>query len=117
MFHYLLSRDINGNRFVQYSGVCVYVALASITLTLAPGRAGAINVEGAAVPAICTIPIGLGTWVGQRQRLCGGRDHAVATAARRVTRRAGISVTARHQVAVAPPFRTAIPCDGRPREL
>ncbi len=66
VFLYLLSRGVSGGRFVQYSSM--YVALASVALTLALGRAGAIGLEGAAVSAICTIPILLGMWVGQRVR-------------------------------------------------
>jgi len=66
VFLYLLSRGLNGSRFVQYSSL--YVALASVALTLALGRAGAIGWEDAAFSAMCTIPILLGMWVGQRAR-------------------------------------------------
>ncbi len=66
VFLYLLSCGVSGGRFVQYSSM--YVALASVALTLAMGRAGAIGLEGAAFSAICTIPILFGMWVGQRVR-------------------------------------------------
>src|SRR3954454_15284595 len=66
VFLYLLSRDINGSRFVQYSSL--YIALTSVALTLALGGAGAIGFDSAAVSAVCTIPILLGMWVGQRVR-------------------------------------------------
>jgi len=66
VFLYLLSCGVSGGRFVQYSSI--YVALASVALTLAMGRAGAIGLEGAAFSAICTIPILFGMWVGQRVR-------------------------------------------------
>jgi uncharacterized membrane protein YfcA len=66
VFLYLLSRGINGNRFVQYSSM--YIALASVALTLALSRVGAIGVDGATVSAVCTIPILLGMRVGQRAR-------------------------------------------------
>jgi uncharacterized protein len=66
VFLYLLSRGINGNRFVQYSSM--YIVLASIALTLALGRAGAIGVDSAIVSAVCTIPILLGMWAGRRVR-------------------------------------------------
>jgi uncharacterized membrane protein YfcA len=64
VFLYLLSRDINGSRFVQYSSS--YIALTSIALAL--GGAGAIGFDSAAVSAACTIPILLGMCIGQRVR-------------------------------------------------
>jgi uncharacterized protein len=66
VFLYLLSRGINGNRFVQYSSM--YVALTSVALTLALTGVGAVGVDGASVSVICTMPILLGMWVGQRVR-------------------------------------------------
>jgi uncharacterized membrane protein YfcA len=66
VFLYLLSRGINGSRFVQCSSM--YVALASTALTLALGGAVAIGFDGVTVSAVCTIPILLGMWVGQRVR-------------------------------------------------
>jgi uncharacterized protein len=66
VFLYLLSRGISGNRFVQYSSM--YIALTSVALTLALSRVGAIGVDGATVSVICTMPILLGMWIGQRVR-------------------------------------------------
>jgi uncharacterized membrane protein YfcA len=63
---YLLSRGITGNRFVQYCSL--YLIFASIVLTLALGRAGAISLGGAAISTAFSIPILLGMWVGQRLR-------------------------------------------------
>lgn len=66
VFLYLLSRGITGDRFLQYSSI--YLVLASITLTLALGNAGAIGWAGLTISAACSIPILLGMWVGQRAR-------------------------------------------------
>jgi uncharacterized membrane protein YfcA len=63
VFLYLLSRGINGNRFVQYSSM--YITVTAVALTLALSGVGAIGLEGAIVSTICTIPILLGMWVGQ----------------------------------------------------
>jgi uncharacterized membrane protein YfcA len=63
---YLLSRGINGDRFVQYCST--YLIFASTALTLTLGGAGAIGWVDAAISAACSIPILLGMWVGQRAR-------------------------------------------------
>jgi uncharacterized membrane protein YfcA len=63
---YLLSRGITGNRFVQYCSL--YLIFASIALTLALGRAGAISWGGATVSTASSIPILFGMWAGQRLR-------------------------------------------------
>ena len=66
VFLYLLSRGVNGNRFVQYSSM--YIAFTSVGLTLALSHVGAIHADGTTVSAICTVPILLGMWVGQQMR-------------------------------------------------
>lgn len=66
VFLYLLARGFNGDRFVQYSSM--YIVLASVALTLALGRAGALGLDGVLVSAVYTIPILFGMWVGQRLR-------------------------------------------------
>jgi uncharacterized membrane protein YfcA len=63
---YLLSRGINGGRFVQYSSM--YLVIASAALTMALGKSGAFGSAGIVTSAACTIPILLGMWVGQRFR-------------------------------------------------
>ncbi|MGA8402090.1 MAG: sulfite exporter TauE/SafE family protein [Stellaceae bacterium] len=63
---YLLSRGINGNRFVQY--LSLYLVITSTALTIALGKSGALGWSGVAISAACTIPIVLGMWVGQRLR-------------------------------------------------
>ena len=62
VFIYLLSQRITGDRFVQHSSM--YLVIASIVLTLALGRAGAIGWAGAGLSLLCTLPILLGMRFG-----------------------------------------------------
>jgi uncharacterized protein len=66
VFLYLLSRGVNGDRFVQYSSM--YIAFTSVALILALSHFGAIGADGATVSAIGTVPILLGMWVGRQMR-------------------------------------------------
>jgi uncharacterized protein len=66
VFIYLLSLGITGDRFVQYSSTFIFTA--SLMLTVALGRAGALGWSGAVISAAATIPILLGMWAGGRLR-------------------------------------------------
>lgn len=62
VFLYLLSREITGSRFVQYSSM--YVLISAIVLTAAIGGAGSMGWTGATISAACTVPILIGMWLG-----------------------------------------------------
>jgi uncharacterized membrane protein YfcA len=66
VFLYLLSREITGSRFVQYSSM--YVLISAIVLTTAMGHAGSMGWASATISAACTVPILIGMWLGTSLR-------------------------------------------------